>query len=616
MNDPCGLFELDGVHHVFWQHAPKSVPPNKETNRVGWGHAAGNLSHWICLPPALLPGRANASDETNSTPYDAAGIFTGSTTVVGGVPIASYPGMPTKAKCLARPADLRDRTLSTWVKDASNPQRWPPASSPPTLGPLGCTAAWQTPQPLTQNGTTHRWMAMIESKNRSNSASGSLVNQLYSSADGVTHWSYSGALDCELCRRCAEGCSDLFPAPSSLPAGAGGARSNDGGERPQRFVFGVNSAGCGLACGGLLPGVLNGAVFTPDRRPSRGAQPQDEMALEYFGLDYATCHKANSCGGPLYAKGYTFLTGNATSGVPRQHRRIIFAWLREIDQPQAARAARGWQGAQTVPRELFLDTEADDPARFRVLPVAELAALRAPMPLARLRSRALGVAAAPLDTGASCRHCDIVVTFRGLAQAYRWVMAGSTAGSSPQLELGVQVLGVGHDGMTSRWLSGAPDGSGAHWWTGNFSLAGQRGGPLALRTSADALEMRVLLDGSIVEAFAAAGYAAVFEKSFAIGARRLAHARMHARAHARTHSVLCPLPSLADSIGNLGSRARSTWRVYSHVPAEAARVRVFAMLRGALSGKCSAPPTIRVDVDVWKMNSAWVDTLPHSVLHS
>ena len=137
-----------------------------------------------------------------------------------------------------------------------------------------------------------------------------------------------------------------------------------------------------------------------------------------------------------------------------------------------------------------------------------------------------------------------------------------------------------------------------------------------MRTSADALEMRVLLDGSIVEAFAAAGYAAVFEKSFAIGARRLAHARMHARAHARTHSVLCPLPSLADSIGNLGSRARSTWRVYSHVPAEAARVRVFAMLRGALSGKCSAPPTIRVDVDVWKMNSAWVDTLPHSVLHS
>jgi sucrose-6-phosphate hydrolase SacC (GH32 family) len=104
-NDPNGPFEFNGVSHMFYQyHCPSCPPgPGPGGRSISWGHVAGNLSHWHCLPPAILPGVD--SDGSNTT-YDVSGIFTGSVTVVDGTPVATYPGEPGDKMCEASPAGV------------------------------------------------------------------------------------------------------------------------------------------------------------------------------------------------------------------------------------------------------------------------------------------------------------------------------------------------------------------------------------------------------------------------------------------------------------------------------------------------------------------------------
>jgi len=72
------------------------------------------MVHWVRLPIALAPDQ----------PYDINGIFTGSTTIVDGVPVIIYTGITTDNKqvqCQARPANISDPTLTNWTKLSFNP---------------------------------------------------------------------------------------------------------------------------------------------------------------------------------------------------------------------------------------------------------------------------------------------------------------------------------------------------------------------------------------------------------------------------------------------------------------------------------------------------------------
>ena len=127
-NDPNGPFEYRGVHHMFYQSRGSATVWSRgdtvsgcavvvfariyATNRCVqyWGHVAGNLSHWHCMPPAIAPG-IDYSDGSK-TPYDAGGIFTGSVTVVDGVPIATYPGEGGDHWCDATPFNLVSELVS------------------------------------------------------------------------------------------------------------------------------------------------------------------------------------------------------------------------------------------------------------------------------------------------------------------------------------------------------------------------------------------------------------------------------------------------------------------------------------------------------------------------
>ena len=72
------------------------------------------MVHWIHLPVALTPDQ----------PYDINGIFTGSTTIVNGIPTIIYTGITNtneQVQCQAQPADLSDPTLTVWKKSTLNP---------------------------------------------------------------------------------------------------------------------------------------------------------------------------------------------------------------------------------------------------------------------------------------------------------------------------------------------------------------------------------------------------------------------------------------------------------------------------------------------------------------
>jgi len=72
------------------------------------------MVHWIRLPIALTPDQ----------PYDINGVWTGSTTIVDGIPVIIYTGISQENKevqCQARPTNLSDSTLTNWTKLSVNP---------------------------------------------------------------------------------------------------------------------------------------------------------------------------------------------------------------------------------------------------------------------------------------------------------------------------------------------------------------------------------------------------------------------------------------------------------------------------------------------------------------
>eukprot|EP01013_Petalomonas_cantuscygni_P000695 TRINITY_DN10701_c0_g1_i1.p1 TRINITY_DN10701_c0_g1~~TRINITY_DN10701_c0_g1_i1.p1 ORF type:complete len:551 (-),score=59.77 TRINITY_DN10701_c0_g1_i1:481-2133(-) len=119
-NDPNGPFydPHHDMYHLFWQ-AHVAIAPGRGPV---WGHAASSdFLHWTYLPVALW----------NDQPYDAVAVYSGSVTIVNGVPVVLYPGLCTKeqwAQCdtgtviaSAVPADNTDPLYQVWTKSPQNP---------------------------------------------------------------------------------------------------------------------------------------------------------------------------------------------------------------------------------------------------------------------------------------------------------------------------------------------------------------------------------------------------------------------------------------------------------------------------------------------------------------
>ena len=111
MNDPNGLIQRDGVHHLFFQANP--YVPRFES--MHWGHAVStDLLGWRQLPTALTPGEPG-------TAYDQLGCWSGIAIEVDGRLGLLYTGVGDDDLQLPCLAWATDEGLTSFVKDPGNP---------------------------------------------------------------------------------------------------------------------------------------------------------------------------------------------------------------------------------------------------------------------------------------------------------------------------------------------------------------------------------------------------------------------------------------------------------------------------------------------------------------
>lgn len=134
MNDPNGPLYYNGWYHFFYQYNPGGAV----WGNIIWGHAVSkDLIRWMHLPIAMVADRW----------YDFNGVWTGSATILpNGQIMMLYTGSTNESvqvQNLAYPADLSDPLLREWVKYPDNPVLVPP----PGIDKLDFrdpTTAWKT----------------------------------------------------------------------------------------------------------------------------------------------------------------------------------------------------------------------------------------------------------------------------------------------------------------------------------------------------------------------------------------------------------------------------------------------------------------------------------------
>lgn len=196
LNDPNGLIQWQGTHHVFHQADPASLWFGTMT----WGHVSGtDLVHWTRHEPALVP----------SQPPDRDGCWTGCVIDVDGVATAVYTGVAalgndqwTQTVCLATATDA---SLRHWRKHPGNPVQVEPPDFPVTA--LRDPYVWRDGD---------GWAMLLGSSLPSRE--GAVL--LYRSAD-LLQWSYRGVAVCggELPDGVRTGA--VWECPSLLPLGGG-----------------------------------------------------------------------------------------------------------------------------------------------------------------------------------------------------------------------------------------------------------------------------------------------------------------------------------------------------------------------------------------------------------
>jgi sucrose-6-phosphate hydrolase SacC (GH32 family) len=115
MNDPNGLIQWNGRVHLFYQHNPSGLTPE----RLAWGHASStDLWNWADHPLALEPSPDGP---------DRDGCWSGCAVVHHGTPRLLYTGISAQLTlpCMATANDL---DLVRWSSSRENPviAGWPP----------------------------------------------------------------------------------------------------------------------------------------------------------------------------------------------------------------------------------------------------------------------------------------------------------------------------------------------------------------------------------------------------------------------------------------------------------------------------------------------------------
>ncbi|MGQ7295668.1 glycoside hydrolase family 32 protein [Quadrisphaera sp. KR29] len=309
MNDPNGLVESGGRHHVFFQHNPDAPA----FGVMRWGHASStDLVHWTEHPTALAP-RAGAPDAGGCWSGCAVDVPDGRRAVVYTGVARPEDGGPARAVALRAVAD--DDALLTWTADDE-----PVVGSWPDLDPP--LTDWRDHAVLRTRDSAGRptWRQVVAAGTAGHDGAARLLS--YTSTDPeLRAWQYEGVL---LDAAAAGLDAHVFECPDVFaPAGDGPAELHG-----QELVVVLSwyskdadaahhhSSGAVWLTGGLEQAAGGPARFVPRLRG----------VLDLGDRFYAP-------------QSYTTADGG---------RRVAFGWLRTQDDP--ASAGRTSVGAQSLPR--------------------------------------------------------------------------------------------------------------------------------------------------------------------------------------------------------------------------------------------------------------------------
>lgn len=182
LNDPNGLIEHRGVHHLFFQHNPDELV----MKNMVWGHASStDLITWTEHPVALRPGAPGS--------YDGDGCWSGCAVDTGDGVAIVYSGNNggVQLPCVAT---ALDDELITWQKSPANP----------VIGTRPPIAGIEEMRDHTVRRAGGRWRQVLAA-----GAAGRGLLVGYSSTD-LIHWSWEGVV---LSAADAELPGDIFECP-------------------------------------------------------------------------------------------------------------------------------------------------------------------------------------------------------------------------------------------------------------------------------------------------------------------------------------------------------------------------------------------------------------------
>ncbi|KAJ8437806.1 hypothetical protein Cgig2_013725 [Carnegiea gigantea] len=463
-----GPMYYNGSYHFFYQYNPGGAV----WGDIVWGHAVSkDLIKWTHLPIAMV------ADQW----YDANGVWTGSATILpdGGI-MMLYTGSTNESvqvQNLAYPADLSDPLLLKWVKYPGNPVLVPPRGigSKDFRDP---TTAWRTSE--------GKWRITIGSKINKTG-----ISLVYDTTDFINFELKEGILHGVQGTGMWE-CVDFYPVSVSEP----------------------NGLDTSIEASPSVKHVLK-ASMDDDRHDyyalgtyddQNGTWVPDDATIDVgIGLKY-------DYGGKWYA--------SKTFYDQEKKRRILWGWMPESDS-EAADIKKGWASIQAIPRTVLYDQKTG--TNLIQWPVEEVETLRqSSKEFSRVEIPAGSVV--PLDVGAATQ-LDIVAEFDIDAEALEKLPVSREQYSCPTSKGASQRGALGPFGflvLASGDLSEqtpvyfyvvkTADGTFKTSFCSDLSRSSIASdvekdidGSTVPVLKGEKLSMRILVDHSIVEAFAQGG---------------------------------------------------------------------------------------------------------------
>ncbi len=301
MNDPNGLFYLDGTYHLFYQHNPDS----NKWGPMHWGHATSkDLIKWQQQPIALFPDEqgyifsGSAVVDKNNT----SGFGDGKNTPI--VAIFTYHNM---AKEKANQIDVESQGIAysldkgkTWTKYSNNPVLKNPG-----------IRDFRDPK-VFRDDKRQQWVMVLAAQDRAHFyTSKNLKDWTYLSEFGKDVGGHGGVWECP----------DLFPIKVE-------------GTQEEKWVLiiNINPGGPnGGSAAQYFVGDFDGKTFTPDSLFTKQLEKEKAIWLDWGRDNYASVSFDN---------------------VPN-NKRVIIGWMSNWDYAQDVPTEK-WRSSSTIPRTVSL----------------------------------------------------------------------------------------------------------------------------------------------------------------------------------------------------------------------------------------------------------------------